>query len=161
MGKFEPIKEGAKYGRLTVKKEVPSIHRYKMWECSCECGSITYVIGEQLKYGYTKSCGCLRVDVQRELKTRHGHTGKNGKVMSSTYVAWLKMRQRCNNINNERYLPNTLYPKGWDQFENFLEDMGEKESGQMFVRIDLNEDYSKSNCAYCSAGEVKKLREKL
>src|SRR5713101_2589218 len=28
------------------------------WECKCDCGELTVVNGDNLKRGYTKSCGC-------------------------------------------------------------------------------------------------------
>lgn len=30
------------------------------WLCKCECGNITTVLGQSLRKGNTKSCGCLK-----------------------------------------------------------------------------------------------------
>ncbi len=155
------IEKGDKFGRLTVIKEVDSVKKARMYECACECGNVAYVDKDGLRYRKTKSCGCLRSEIQRKRQTKHGHTGKCGKFMSGTYVSWLKMRQRCNNPNAFRAIPDINYPKKWDDFEVFLEEMGEKPEGKMFVRIDQEKDYSLNNCAYADWEELKVLKKKL
>lgn len=51
---------GEKFGKLTVLEEVPKQGRRIRYKCRCECGNITTVIGEDLRSGHTKSCGCLK-----------------------------------------------------------------------------------------------------
>lgn len=52
---------GRIFGRLTVIRQ--SSKRSKSgdlyWVCSCECGNEKEVISSNLKYGKTRSCGCL------------------------------------------------------------------------------------------------------
>lgn len=54
---------GMKFGRLTVTKRVPKPEEAKghdiYWECKCDCGKITTVRARSLKYGDSKSCGCI------------------------------------------------------------------------------------------------------
>lgn len=67
MGKFLDL-TGQKFGRLTVieraedkitSKGTPLI-RYR---CKCDCGNECIVLGANLKYGKTKSCGCYAREV--------------------------------------------------------------------------------------------------
>ena len=59
MGKFIDL-TGQTFGRLTVLKyhgiNDKGIH---MWLCRCECGNEKVVRGDALRYGQTRSCGCL------------------------------------------------------------------------------------------------------
>lgn len=52
---------GQKFGRLTVVSHVgwtPGAH--STWACVCDCGTNHTAIGNALKSGTTKSCGCLK-----------------------------------------------------------------------------------------------------
>ena len=56
---------GEKFGRLTVKARAPDAvsngRKCIRWICDCDCGTKDYIVyGNNLKRGYTKSCGCLR-----------------------------------------------------------------------------------------------------
>lgn len=54
---------GHKYGLLTVIEETErrvQSNKCIMWKCECACGNITVVNGNHLRFGQTKSCGCLR-----------------------------------------------------------------------------------------------------
>ena len=37
-------------------------NRQVVWKCECECGNTTYVVGQALRTGHTKSCGCLNYE---------------------------------------------------------------------------------------------------
>lgn len=61
---------GQRFGRLVVIERAgahycPSYHSYPMWRCRCDCGAECIVAGSSLRYGRTRSCGCLRADVAR------------------------------------------------------------------------------------------------
>jgi len=50
---------GQKFGHLTVVKRVEnSKHGKSRWLCQCSCGNKKVIIGEQLNYKKSKSCGC-------------------------------------------------------------------------------------------------------
>lgn len=49
---------GNKYGRWTVLRFVGD----KKWLCRCECGKTGKVIGQHLKAGHSKSCGCFKAE---------------------------------------------------------------------------------------------------
>lgn len=50
---------GQKFGRLTVLEQLEEINGFIYFKCLCDCGNEKIVKGSYLKYGNTKSCGCL------------------------------------------------------------------------------------------------------
>lgn len=58
--------QGRIFERLTVVERLPSeangSHR---WLCRCTCGDRVKTRGSDLLRGNTRSCGCLRIEVQR------------------------------------------------------------------------------------------------
>jgi len=57
---------GKTFGRLTVLSEAGSDTQGPRWRCLCVCGRVTEVSGKKLRYGATKSCGCLQDEVRRK-----------------------------------------------------------------------------------------------
>lgn len=84
---------------------------------------------------------------------RGGHNKRHGMWRTKTYLAWIDMRQRCLNPNNWHYqwygARGITICERWDLFEHFLQDMGEKPSGNFTLeRKDVNGPYCKSNCCW-------------
>lgn len=62
MGKIKDL-TGEVFGKLKVIEITPERrNRQVVWKCECECGNITYVVGQALRTGHTKSCGCLNYE---------------------------------------------------------------------------------------------------
>lgn len=65
---------GQRFGRLTVIERAENTRSYyttrPTWRCRCDCGNEAIVIGENLKRGGTRSCGCLRVEKLKERARR-------------------------------------------------------------------------------------------
>ena len=60
MGKVKDL-TGQRFDKLTVIKDSGQRkNRQVVWECQCDCGNITYVVGGALRSGHTTSCGCAR-----------------------------------------------------------------------------------------------------
>jgi hypothetical protein len=145
---------GQRFGRLTAVSREKRISKRTFWLCRCDCGRETVVERSNLKFGVTKSCGCLYAD--RTGPYKHGHARKTR--YSVTYHAWLAMRARCTNPkgDNWKYYGSrgiTVCDRWQHSFENFLSDMGEKPPGLSLDRIDNNGNYEPGNCRWATSIE--------
>lgn len=137
---------GKVFGRLTVLEYLgKGKHVYL---CMCSCGNTTEVHRDRLLAGRTKSCGCF----QKDRVTTHGGTIRDGSMYSAAYRSWESIKLRCNNKNHKDYknygARGISYCKGWEKFENFYKDMGDRPEGTTIGRIDNEGNYCKDNCRW-------------
>jgi hypothetical protein len=139
---------GQRFGRLAVKQFAGrSRHRKALWECLCDCGNVTIVVGSDLRNGRTNSCRCLHKELLKKRATTHGET------RSPEYIIWNLMRQRCMNpnaTNSHRYIGRGItICERWSKFENFLQDMGRRPSPELTLdRINNDGNYEPGNCRW-------------
>lgn len=58
---------GKKFDRLTVIKQAASLYgRRSRWICRCRCGNLKVALGQNLKSGKVKSCGCLKAEKSKK-----------------------------------------------------------------------------------------------
>lgn len=68
---------GKRFERLLVLERAedyvpynnPSLH-LAQWRCLCDCGNEVIVLGQNLRRGATRSCGCLRRELAGKARQR-------------------------------------------------------------------------------------------
>lgn len=135
---------GQVFGFLTVLyKTDERDNRNVVWKCRCECGSEVGVRYSSLKAGDKKSCGC---------KTKAETSGTHGMYGTPTHNTWRSMRDRCkpDHKSYDNYKHINIDPKWLDNFESFLDDMGERPEGKTLDRKDNSLGYNKDNCRWAN-----------
>lgn len=90
---------------------------------------------------------------QKEMQARYKKTNPKIKSRSRTYSTWLCMRRRCYDIINNRYkyygAKGIVVCDRWrNNYDNFLEDMGERPYKTSLDRIDGSKNYTLENCRW-------------
>lgn len=146
----KPIVTNGQFERLTVMRQVENDkHGRAQYECKCLCGNLTIARATDLRTGHKKSCGCMARSGLSNLK--HGHGRASGP--SRAYQCWKNMKGRCNgDPESDRYKDyagrGITYDPRWEEFENFLADMGEPPKGTSLDRIDNDGNYTRKNCRW-------------
>lgn len=113
----------------------------------------------------TQSCGCYRrsqTKVVGKSNKKHGHIINN--IESKTHKSWHSMWTRCTNQKSVgwKYYGNRGIKvcKRWDEFTNFLLDMGIRPENRTLDRIDVNGNYEPSNCRWATLRQQQKNKRR-
>lgn len=149
---------GQRFGRLTVidraKNHVkPSGKKEAAWNCLCDCGGKSVVVGYRLTTGCTKSCGCLSAEkAAQRLKT-------HGKSKTRLHRIWVNMHRRCSYNKHEAYVNyggrGIQVCNQWEDFAAFYNwaiNNGYSEKLTL-DRIDVNRGYGPNNCRWSTRKE--------
>lgn len=89
---------GQKFNRLTVLYRNGSSGGKAKWHCKCDCGEECDVIGQYLRNGHTKSCGCLQKERTGEVARNNALNLKGQKFGFLTAIEPTNKRQGSNII---------------------------------------------------------------
>lgn len=162
MGKFRKNLTGKQFNRLTCIKYVGN----SKWLCKCECGKETVVLTRKIITGHTKSCGCLKDEVNlqkakimQEANKKYKNLKYDEKYKRLLRI-WYDMIARCKDKNNKIYGGKGIKVcEEWQNFENFYNWSKEKFNENIkkrhlqLDRINNDGNYEPNNCRFISMRE--------
>jgi len=119
---------GIRFGRLMVTGISHRDNHYvNYWNCLCDCGTVKVVQQSALMSEKTRSCGCLKRELDIERSTKHGMH------RTRVYSSWQHMKDRCLNPKNKNYKNYggrgiTICSEWIESFKNFYKDVGDPPS---------------------------------
>ena len=128
MGRKMQDLTGRKFDRLTVKEFSHSEGCMYYWKCKCECGKEILVTRSNLVNGNTKSCGCLKQEVNAS-KTRRveGKTTADKKAIKEIQLGTFTKKKPKRKINYRKSGEIKCYKLSPAELETYLEELKTKD----------------------------------
>jgi hypothetical protein len=160
--------EQQQFGRLTVlhlhSRDIKSNSR---WLCQCSCGNTKVVLGDKLKNGNTKSCGCYQKEFRQKLentaiKERRDYTRKSYQAMMARCYnkktpAYIKYGAKGITVC-DRWRFGENEKTGW---ECFYADMGPRAEALSIDRKNNEKGYTPDNCRWATQAEQQANRRRV
>lgn len=115
---------GKRFGRLlAIHPTDKRIRKAVVWLCQCDCGKQKEVTSVYLNAGYTRSCGCLRIDILNSSYNGDCDSNSNRKRTSGKdYGNWrVAVYNRddytCKMCDRKRKYLNAHHLNSWDSNE--------------------------------------------
>lgn len=144
---------GKRFGKLIVLKRVMNKNSRPCWQCLCDCGNVSEVLGLSLQAGRTKSCGCGRI--------------KHNEYKSRLHGVWNGMKTRCLNPRMHSYKEyggrGISVCSEWMDYIPFRDwaKANGYNPGLQIDRIDVNGNYEPSNCRFITPLENQQNRRNV
>lgn len=149
------------FGMLTAIKRAGTRNGEVMWLCICNCGKEAVVKSDNLRYGRTRSCGCLRRKNAEALPRKVTH----GKSRSRLYVAYRGMKDSCytpscTNFRKCGACGITVCDEWLNDFQAYYDwamangyDENAPRGQSVIYRVDKSKSFSPDNCRVGSLAE--------
>jgi len=138
---------GMLFGDLIVLIRDGSRGKSVLWRCACSCGGEKVVLGQNLKNGSVRSCGCK------------SHPKTHGMTDTRLYQTWASMHARCRSKSyhaRQHYTDRGIAVcDEWKAFEPFRDwALAKGYSDDLTLdRLDNDRGYAPDNCRFITLAE--------
>lgn len=144
---------GKKFGRLTPIEVIGVKRIHLIYRCVCECGNEVEALGNSLRTGNTKSCGCIRRPNLIGLENEHGVI-----ISKVKNQMWEVLCKHCSkvHIQNQREIRRNAHSMSCETYQPPNKQFEDRRDGiirrQYGITLDEynqmleNQDYK---CAIC------------